>query len=167
MQRSQHITQADPRVFGDSYVTNCSSVEGLAAFLGEKTDHRHIDYFQGLEMFREQGLPDKLPVDRKKSLTESLKRDPRVLELEQEVQRLEEVQADRGNLGQSETKGCPVSRFSASESPRRISGGMGSAPKGVEDLEPGQAARDGHEWIRPASEPLFTSYQNVGVLPRG
>jgi hypothetical protein len=33
---------------------------------------------------------------------------------------------------------------------------MGSAPKGVEDLEPGQAARDGHEWIRPASEPLFT-----------
>jgi hypothetical protein len=61
-----------------------------------------------------------------------------------------------GNLGQSETKGCPVSRLSASESPRRISGGMGSAPKGVEDLEPGQANHNGHEWIRPASEPLFT-----------
>jgi hypothetical protein len=79
-------------------------VEGLAAFLGEETDHRHIDYFQGLEMFREQGLPDKLPVDRKKSLTESLKRDPRVLELEHEVQRLEEVQADRATLAKAKRK---------------------------------------------------------------
>jgi hypothetical protein len=55
-------------------------------------------------MFREQGLPDKLPVDRKKSLTESLKRDPRVLELEQEVQRLEEVQADRATLAKAKRK---------------------------------------------------------------
>lgn len=52
MQRSQHITQADPRVFGSSYVANCSSVEGLAAFLGEETEHRHIEYFQGLERAR-------------------------------------------------------------------------------------------------------------------
>ena len=48
VQRSQHITQADPRVFGAS----CGKLllgGGLAAFLGEETDHRHVEYFQGLE----------------------------------------------------------------------------------------------------------------------
>ena len=118
MQRSQQITQADPRVFGDSYVANCSLVEGLAAFPGEETEHRHIDYFQGLEMFREQGLPDKLPVDRKKSLTESLKRDPRVLELEQEVQRLEEVQADRVSLAKAKRK---VAQYRSSQRQKALS----------------------------------------------
>ena len=63
-------------------------------------------------MFREQGLPDKLPVDRKKSLTESLKRDPRVLELEQEVQRLEKVQTDRATLDKAKRK---VSRYRSSQ----------------------------------------------------
>ena len=45
VQRSQHLTQADPRVFGQSYVANCSSVDGQAAFLREAPDHRHVDYF--------------------------------------------------------------------------------------------------------------------------
>lgn len=62
MQRSQHLTQADPRVFGAAYVAQRSSVNGQAAFLDEDPDHRHIDYFQGLERFHEQGLPLKLPV---------------------------------------------------------------------------------------------------------
>jgi hypothetical protein len=48
VQRSQHLTQADPRVFGQSYVANCSSVDGQAAFLREALDHRHVDYFQSL-----------------------------------------------------------------------------------------------------------------------
>jgi hypothetical protein len=112
VQRSQHLTQADPRVFGASYVANCSSVEGLAAFLGESTDHRHIDYFQGLERFREPGLPGKLPADRTESLTESLKRDPRFLELEQEVQRLEKAQADQATLGKAKRK---LSRYRSSQ----------------------------------------------------
>ena len=45
VQRSQHITQADLRVYGQSYLANCSSVDGQAAFLGERSDHRHIKYF--------------------------------------------------------------------------------------------------------------------------
>lgn len=45
VQRSQHLTQADPRIFGQSYVANTSSVHGQAAFLGEATDHSHIEYF--------------------------------------------------------------------------------------------------------------------------
>ena len=51
VQRSQHLTQGDPQVFGQSYVANTSSVDGQAAFLGERANHDHIDYFQGLESF--------------------------------------------------------------------------------------------------------------------
>ena len=82
VQRSQHLTQADPRIFGQSYVANTSSVDGQAAFLSEQVDHSHIEYFQGLEKFREPGLPCKLPAH----LKESLRHDSRRLELESEVQ---------------------------------------------------------------------------------
>lgn len=84
VQRSQHLTQADTRVFGQSYVANCSSVDGQGAFLGEPTDHRHVDYFQSLEKFREQGLPCYLPA----YLKEALSRDPRLCELKRKVQAL-------------------------------------------------------------------------------
>lgn len=79
--RSQHLTQADPRMFGQSYIANRSSVEGQAAYLG---DHRHVDYFQSLEKFREQGLLYELPAH----LAESLGGDSRLVELESEVQAL-------------------------------------------------------------------------------
>lgn len=78
-------------------MTNCSSVDGQAAFLDETTDHRHIDYFQGLEKFREQGLPCELPVDH----IEPLKRDPHMRELEQEIQRLENAQVNRSILDEA------------------------------------------------------------------
>jgi len=42
-------------------VANCSSVAGMRAFLDEEADHREVEYFQGLEQFREQGLPCQLP----------------------------------------------------------------------------------------------------------
>ena len=61
VQRSQHLTQADPRIFGQSYVANTSSVDGQGAFLGEDLDHSHIEYFQSLEKFHEPGLPCGLP----------------------------------------------------------------------------------------------------------
>ena len=81
MQRSQHLTQADPRVFGQSYVANCSSVAGLETFLDESTDHRHVEYFQSLEKFHEDGLPCEPPAH----LKHAMKRDPRLLELQAEV----------------------------------------------------------------------------------
>jgi len=81
VQRSQHLTQADPRVFGQAYVANTSSVDGQAAFLGEPINHKHIDYFQGLGQFREPGLPCELPV----RLEEGLKQDAQLQELEEEV----------------------------------------------------------------------------------
>ena len=59
-ERSQYLTQSDPRVFGE-YVANYSSVAGMRAFLDEEADHREVEYFQGLEQFREQGLPCQLP----------------------------------------------------------------------------------------------------------
>ena len=83
VQRSQHLTRADARIFGQSYVANLSSVDGQAAFLGEQIDHSHVDYFQSLERFREPGLPCDLPAH----VEERLKKDPRSLELQAEVQR--------------------------------------------------------------------------------
>lgn len=61
--------------------------------------------FKGLERFREQGLPGKLPADR----IESLKRDPNVHEPEQEVQRLENVKANRSSLSEAKKKAFAVS----------------------------------------------------------
>ncbi len=84
VQRSQHLTQADPRIFGQSYVANTSSVDGIGAFLGDPVDHSHIEYFQSLERFREQGLPCELPAQ----VEESLREDHRLQQLEAEVQKL-------------------------------------------------------------------------------
>ncbi|KAL8934961.1 MAG: hypothetical protein Q9211_004956 [Gyalolechia sp. 1 TL-2023] len=74
VKRSQHLTQGDPRVFGQSYVANTSSVDGQAAFLGERSDHTHIDYFQGLEKFRERGLPCQLPASLEHRVNQDLTR---------------------------------------------------------------------------------------------
>ena len=84
VQRSQHITQADSRVFGQSYVANCSSVDGQHAFRDEKTDDRHIEYFQSLEKFHEEGLPDKLPAH----LEENISLEAERCELDDKVQTL-------------------------------------------------------------------------------
>ncbi|KAL0929956.1 uncharacterized protein CTRU02_215165 [Colletotrichum truncatum] len=43
--RSQNITQSDVMVFGASYVANCSSVDGLSAFLGENLDYTAVEFF--------------------------------------------------------------------------------------------------------------------------
>ena len=81
VERSQHLLQSDPKIFGQSYVANCSSVDGQAAFRDEESDQRHIEYFQSLEKFQEDGLPDELPAH----LEDELKRDPHLCELEAEL----------------------------------------------------------------------------------
>ncbi len=96
--RSQHVTQGDTHVFDQSCVANRSCVNGQDALLHESADHRHVDYFQGLKRSREQGLTCNLPVDFTDSLTESLKLDPHVLELEQEVQ------ANQATLGKAKRR---------------------------------------------------------------
>ena len=65
-------------------MANCSSVDGQAAFRGEESDHRHIEYFQSMEKFHEEGLPDKLPAH----LEEDIHRDPELCSLEEEVHTL-------------------------------------------------------------------------------
>jgi len=104
VQRSQHLTQADPRVFGQSYVANCSSVAGLEAFRDKTTDHRHVEYFQSLEKFREQGLPCELPAH----LEYALKRDPRLLGLQAEVQALTDERGAAGALNEAK---CRVANY--------------------------------------------------------
>ncbi|MCJ1474750.1 hypothetical protein MMC13_003410 [Lambiella insularis] len=90
VQRSQHLTQGDPRVFGQSYVANCSSVDGQAVFRDEESDHRHIEFFQSLEKFHEEGLPDKLP----SHLEEDINRDPDLSEFEKKIQTLASSRLD-------------------------------------------------------------------------
>ncbi|KAK5202942.1 hypothetical protein LTR41_011299 [Exophiala xenobiotica] len=93
-----HLTQADEQVFGQSYVANCSSVDGQAAFRGEKSDQRHIEYFQSMEKFHEEGLPDKLP----SHLEDDIYRDPELRELEKEMQTL--AQTGGGSKARSQPK---------------------------------------------------------------
>jgi len=81
VQRSQHLTQAEPRIFGQSYVARTSSVDGHGALLGEAIAHNHTNYFQGLERFREPGLPCELPARQE----EELKQDQKLVELEAKV----------------------------------------------------------------------------------
>lgn len=57
VQRSQHLKQADRRVFDRDYVENTSSVCGRAASYNEPADHNLVDYFQSFTKLREKGLP--------------------------------------------------------------------------------------------------------------
>ena len=81
MERSQHILQSDPRIFGQSYVANCSAVDGQAAFLDEEADHTVIDYFQGLRRFRERGMPSRLPA----AMEADLEKDPEIVKLKEKA----------------------------------------------------------------------------------
>ncbi len=81
VERSQHINQTDPRVYGQSYVANTSSVCGKSAFLDEVAQHDHVDYFQSFANFREKGLPTKLPAEKE----DAIRRDSQFLKLESEV----------------------------------------------------------------------------------
>ncbi len=84
VERSQHINQTDPRVYGQSYVANTSSVCGKSAFLGETAQHDHVDYFQSFAKYREKGLPSKLPAEEE----DAIRRDPQFFKFENEVLRL-------------------------------------------------------------------------------
>src|SRR5690349_17355209 len=68
VERSQLLTQADPRIFSQAYTANTTSVDGQGAFLDKAVDHTHIDFFQGLGPFQEQGLPCKLPARLKEEI---------------------------------------------------------------------------------------------------
>ncbi|KAL9637832.1 MAG: hypothetical protein Q9164_001951 [Protoblastenia rupestris] len=69
VQSSQHINQSDPRVYGQSYVANTSSVEDE----------------EGFSQFRGKGLPRELPAKEKARINE----DPQLLELQKRVQLLQ------------------------------------------------------------------------------
>ncbi|SCO84739.1 uncharacterized protein FRV6_08866 [Fusarium oxysporum] len=81
VERSQHLTQADKAVFGQSYTADTSSCDGLSAFLREKPDHRAVEYFQGLSQFRYEGLPTQLPA----ALKDQVSRDPAVLKWDRKI----------------------------------------------------------------------------------
>jgi len=64
VERCQHLTQADQRVFRRDYVAQASSVDGRLAFWNEKVEHDHVDYSQSFAGLREAGLPTELSAER-------------------------------------------------------------------------------------------------------
>src|SRR5271170_4850138 len=100
VERSQHLTQADPKIFGQKYVANCSSVDGPGAFLQIPADHCGIDYFQSLEPFHEDGLPTELPA----ALKDALKGDPELMELQNKVSSLQNQQVARPELVEAKNR---------------------------------------------------------------
>ncbi|KAH7124929.1 hypothetical protein B0J13DRAFT_565897 [Dactylonectria estremocensis] len=81
VERSQHLTQADKAVFGQSYTADTSSCDGLSAFLREKPDHRAVEYFQGLTQFRHDGLPTRLPA----ALKDEVSHNPEIVEWDRKI----------------------------------------------------------------------------------
>ena len=78
VERCQYLTQSDPRIFGTSYVARTSAVDGQSAFLSVAPDHSINEYFQGLSVFREEGVPNILP----QALKAGLQQDPAVVALD-------------------------------------------------------------------------------------
>lgn len=89
VQRSQHINQSDPRVYGQSYIANTSSVDGRRAFTGEEVQHDHIEYFQGFASLREKGLPSVLSAEKKAAVM----KDPSLVKLQNNVHLLQREKA--------------------------------------------------------------------------
>ena len=89
VQRSQHLTQRDMRVYGQSYVANTSSVDGRSAFLQEKAQHDHVDYFQSFAKYHEPGLIIKLPAE----VEAAIRRDQQIIDLENNATRLRNANA--------------------------------------------------------------------------
>lgn len=53
VQGSQHLTQADRRVFGRDYMASTSDVCGKPAYWKEPAEHDHVDFFQSFAKSRE------------------------------------------------------------------------------------------------------------------
>ena len=100
VERSQHITQTDTRVYGQSYVANTSSVAGKEAFLDEPAQHNHVDYFQSFAKFCEKGLPNSLPAGREALMRQDLQ----LLELESQAIRLNEENAAPSEIKSAKNK---------------------------------------------------------------
>ena len=104
VERSQHLTQMDPRIFGEKYVANTSSVDGKRAFLKEAAHHDHVEYFQSFAKFCEKGLPTSLPAER----DATVKQDPQLLALKDRVFQLKAEAACSSDIkaAQSKARSC-------------------------------------------------------------
>jgi len=81
-------------------VGKCSSVDGQAAFLEELAEHRHVDYFQGLEQFHEHGLPCGLPAAKR----DELENDPDLCEFQTEARALTRTGASFSVLNEAKIR---------------------------------------------------------------
>ncbi len=100
VERSQHITQTDPRTYGRDYVANTSSVDGKSAFFNEAAQHNHINYFQSFKKFQEKGLPTSLPAE----WQVKVRQDPHHIELEDRVRHLQTAKATKDEIKAAQNK---------------------------------------------------------------
>ena len=75
-------------------MANTSSVDGRSAFLREDLNYNNVQYFQSFNKFREPGLPTKLPAEEEVAL----KQNPQLLDLENNIRKLQENQASDYNI---------------------------------------------------------------------
>ena len=100
VQRSQHLTQADRRVFGKDYMASASSVCGRTAFYNEPSDHDHVAFFQSFAKLRETGLPSSLPAEK----VSAIGQDPRFLEMQRTVKSLQFNKASASEIKGAKAK---------------------------------------------------------------
>lgn len=100
VERSQHITQKDYRVFGTAYIANTSSIDGKSAFFDEPAQHDYINYFQSFKRFHKKGLPTSLPAEK----MAAIRKDPHFAELQNEVERLQFSKAAKREIKKAQNK---------------------------------------------------------------
>jgi hypothetical protein len=89
-----------PSYFRSKLRSELSSVDGQGAFLRENCDYSHIDFFQSLERFREQGLPHDLPA----RLEADLNLDLQLCELKENLHKLKLGKGSATTLQEAERR---------------------------------------------------------------
>jgi hypothetical protein len=120
VERSQHITQADTRVYGQSYLANTSSVSEKDAFLEDTANHDHVHFSQSLSKFRKPGVPQRLPAEHEVEIEQ----DPRLTQLIAHLHELRGVNAEPQELKIRGKCGRDVSQEDKGELFERVSNTM-------------------------------------------
>lgn len=95
---SQIYGHKDSGTYAKDYVLHCSSINTVAAVLGEDLDQDggsdHIEYFQGFDRFHEPGLPSALPAEMERSVQTK----PELLEIKGRIEHLQAKNGDKTQI---------------------------------------------------------------------
>ena len=78
-ERNQVLSQSDPNVYGKSYISSISGVDGQSHFLGEKARHDHIELIRSASIYRLDGFPQELPAHEARAISKKIEIESRKL----------------------------------------------------------------------------------------